>query len=776
MLKSGWFGLGLVAPCAALLLACQGGSVAAPAPNGTADSVGTDVGGSDGATAEAASPETTGADAAGDTVTPPDLPDAGRAVETVGIDIADTGLSNWPETAGNLPPTVQWLAPATDALVQAGQAVPCTLTVADDKTALADLAVSVTLTQGGPALATDLTVSNQGQLSFALKYLKPGKVTVQVAVFDAMGESATASRTLLVNQAPGAPQVAILPAAPTTADALTAVLVAPAQDPESGSLLPSQHVWAWEVNGDLAVDLTGTTVPAERTKKGELWAVRVWASDGGAVGPAAEATVAIANAAPELAFVAIAPQLPTVADTLLCIGAPAFDADGEPVAASYQWTVDGVVLAVPATWSALPLAEVVDGVLQPAVAAKAGQTVVCTVSLSDGQVQSLPQSATATLLAFDTCAAGLAGCPPSSVCAMGAGVVATCTCATGFASEATACVDVDECAKGTATCPANAVCVNAEGSYECACASGWLPVGATCTDVDECATGAATCALAADCSNTAGGYTCVCKAGYFGDGAQCFDTDECAAGLGGDPTQTACDLAAACSNTAGSYVCACKPGFSGDGKSCTDIDECKLASAPCGLFADCTNTVGSFACKCQPGFAMDGTDCVDIDECASSKAACHAAATCKNSNGSFSCTCDAGYIGNGLDCADLDECKAGSATCSVNAQCKNLVASYACACKAGFVGNGKVCSDVDECAAGAFVCDANAQCKNADGSYLCTCAKGYIGDGLLCDDVDECALGTAGCHAAGVCANKPGGFTCSCKPGWTGDGMSCTPQ
>ncbi len=729
----------------------------------------------DPAPAAAAAAETTAADSASDASLAPTDSDAPADAKPASKDVQlpDLGFGAWPDGATNQAPTAKWLEPAEGATLTAGASVTCKLQLGDDHTAFADLSVAVTLATG-KVQVTGKAVDASGVLTFAAQYLPVGQHTMKVTVRDGPGELVAVQRVVHIQALPGAPQVAILPADPTTGVDLLVTLTVPAKDAAGQAIAAGDHSYTWLVDGELAEDLTGTVVPAARTTVGEMWVVRVQAKDKlGGTGKKAEAAVTIAKTPLQAPTLVLSPVQPTVADTVYCLGVPNVDADGAALSTSYQWSVDGVSLGAAATGSKLELAAVVDGKLTAKVAAQSGQALTCVVVLSDGATATLPAAVTATLAGIDPCALGVGGCPIHSTCTPGKGAEANCPCAVGFAADGTLCTDQNECVAGTATCPKGAVCTNTTGSYSCACGPGYNGDGKSCVDADECSNNSAACDPAADCSNTAGSYTCACKPGYVGDGTFCYDINECGVGLGGDPSAAACDLAAECSNSLGSYACTCKAGFSGNGKTCADIDECKASPAPCHLAADCSNTAGGYSCACKSGYEGSGLFCADVDECAASPALCSVWATCKNGEGDFSCKCDAGYVGNGAECVDADECKDGSAKCSASATCKNLPGGYDCICKAGFVGDGKTCTDIDECKAGTWVCDANATCQNGDGSYGCVCAKGYIGDGKICDDVDECATGDAKCHAAAICANTAGSYSCTCKAGWTGDGKSC---
>ncbi len=702
---------------------------------------------------------------------------------------ADPDAFQFPDMAGNQAPNVAWLAPAAGAVVQVGVAVQFVAKVGDDNTAPVDLALDLTLTAGSWGGGVAMAVDASGTVSFASDSLPPGKNTLLLTVYDQYGLSDSATLTVLVNTAPGAPVVAIEPATPKTTDDLVAVLLQPAVDPDTGEMPVEKHVFQWLMGGTVQADLTGPQVPADRTKAGEVWTVVVRASDDSAVGLEASASVTVDDSAPGPVGIALAPTAATVGSTLECmVTSPALDADGDEISYLTRWTLNGEDLPEAGTATTLALASKASGAWLPILALKVGDVIGCRVHTMAGSAVGPTAEVTATLGAFDACQDGGGGCPAHTTCATSDTAAAACPCATGYDGPGGKdCTDVDECTLGLAECVTNSVCSNTEGSFACTCNPGWagdLASGATCSDVDECQDGTAVCDLFSECSNTAGGYSCPCLAGFAGDGAKeggCAEVDECATGL------AACDLSAACSNTAGSYTCKCNEGFLGDpsagsgqvGKACSDVDECADGSAVCDLAAACTNTVGSYACTCKPGYNGDGKACQDIDECSLGLYQCDPHSACGNLDGSYLCKCDAGWVGDGAQCDDVDECKGvGLADCATQATCSNNPGAYDCTCKTGWLGLGfgaQGCADVDECLTGQFVCADTADCNNLAGDYQCKCGAGYVGDGKLCDDVDECAAGTAICDPAAICKNAGGGYTCACKPGWTGDGKTCAP-
>jgi hypothetical protein len=740
----------------------------------------------------------------------PDTPDAADtggsdAKESIFEDATVQG-GELPETSinpNNLPPEVKVLAPVAGTAVVLNQPVTVTVQVSDDWTLLAQLAATVTLTEGKAALE-DVVVQPGGILTLVVRPQQLGALTVRWTVYDSGGESTSQDHTLQVVATALSPSVAIVPLQPKTTDDLLATLTPPASD-QAADL--THYEFHWSRNAGATTVWDGPLVPGAQTSVGELWTVQVVDSWQGGVA-VATGSVTIGNTAPTSAVLALQPWQPSLVSSVSCeLVDGALDADNQPVDLQVQWLKNGLPLPGAPTADSLQLAVLVAGQWQAQYPLAAGDVLSCRATPTDGQLAALATEVSATLLGYNACSGGTSGCATMATCTP-VGVGATCACSDGYvgtgafctdldecatdlddcsdlavcsntpgsfvcdcpaglSADASSCVDVDECANGTAVCDTQATCLNLYGTYGCLCGEGWSGNGKVCADVDECALGLAGCALAADCSNTTGGYTCTCQPGYSGDGEVCLDVDECAVANGG------CSALAGCINLPGSVTCtACPPGTEGDGQSCQDIDECAADNGGCALAADCSNTVGDFYCVCPPGYVGDGSTCLDVDECALGDA-CSLFASCTNTEGDYACTCDDGYIGNGLACEDRNECDDGSNLCDDQASCLNLPGGYLCNCDSGWQGNGLLCEDVNECESGAALCDPNATCDNGMGDYTCTCKQGWQGSGAVCTDIDECGQGLLVCDESAFCDNTEGGAACVCAPGYVPDGNAC---
>ncbi|MFH1464943.1 MAG: hypothetical protein ABIO70_11220 [Pseudomonadota bacterium] len=134
--------------------------------------------------------------------------------------------------------------------------------------------------------------------------------------------------------------ITLIPAEPTTSDELEVQIVSEALD-EDGD--PVEYRYTWSQDGARRGDLASTSVTADETAKGETWSVTVTAFDGELEGPPAEASVTILNTAPSVT-VALEPTAPESTDALVAVVEGA-DPDGDTLAYSYSWTIDGEATA-----------------------------------------------------------------------------------------------------------------------------------------------------------------------------------------------------------------------------------------------------------------------------------------------------------------------------------------------------------------------------------------------------------------------------------------------
>lgn len=278
------------------------------------------------------------------------------------------------------PPTVSILRPTGAERVNQGASALFQGQVGDAEEAASALSLRWTSSLDGELSLAG--ADSSGLSSFTRADLSPGLHIIQLSATDSAGLSATASATLQVNQAPTAPEVAILPAAPTTADELGVSILREASDLDGDAI---SYSYTWTRDGVRMSSLVGSTVPASETARGQRWAVEVSASDGLATGPAGSAEVLVGNSAPALRSVSLSPSNPGTNDTLSVLLSGS-DADGDDIAYSYLWTVNGARIAA------------AESTLSGLLWFDRGDRVAVTVTPSDGTDSGSPMSSASVIV------------------------------------------------------------------------------------------------------------------------------------------------------------------------------------------------------------------------------------------------------------------------------------------------------------------------------------------------------------------------------------------
>jgi hypothetical protein len=183
---------------------------------------------------------------------------------------------------------------------------------------------------------TDLTTATVGQ-----DYTLDGETwSVAVTPSDgvASGEPGTSSVTI-GNSPPTAAVIHIEPAEPVPGDGLVLTVDTAPSDPNGDPLTTTIQ---WYQNDSLVTSWDGlTSIEGKYTDGGDVFRVVYGATDGLSDPVLAEATVSIANTAPEIESVTLKPEDPVDADDL-SVTCKAEDADGNDLAYSYTWWRDGV--------------------------------------------------------------------------------------------------------------------------------------------------------------------------------------------------------------------------------------------------------------------------------------------------------------------------------------------------------------------------------------------------------------------------------------------------
>ena len=196
------------------------------------------------------------------------------------------------------------------------------------------------------------------------------------------------------NSAPSAPVVQVAPSSPTDTQDLVCTVAQASSDPNGDTLT---YQFAWTKNGQpfaaAVANTTSSTVSADATSAGDVFACAASASDGKTTGPSSAAvsvTVTAANRAPTAPVVTLTPASPTDAQDLVCsIGTPSTDADGDALTYQFAWTKNGQPFA----------GAVATGALASTVSAantSAGDAFACAATANDGKVAG-PASATVSV-------------------------------------------------------------------------------------------------------------------------------------------------------------------------------------------------------------------------------------------------------------------------------------------------------------------------------------------------------------------------------------------
>ena len=260
-------------------------------------------------------------------------PDAGGGVPDAGGGDAAGGSE-----AAYGTPEVEIVSPADGEVLLHGATVVLQASVSDVDDLLVELEwIWESDLQG--VLADGLDA--EGALAVALNDLQGGVHLLTLTVTDPAGLAGSDSIELTLNRAPGPETaVAIEPAAPTTTDALVAVLLEEAVDPD-GALVVTHFTWRVD---QAPAGVSGETVPATLTERGQTWEVTATPSDGHASGPVGQAAVVIGNARPAIASAKVLPSAGNVTTLFECVPAGWVDGDGDPEGYEYAWLVDGEAL------------------------------------------------------------------------------------------------------------------------------------------------------------------------------------------------------------------------------------------------------------------------------------------------------------------------------------------------------------------------------------------------------------------------------------------------
>jgi hypothetical protein len=187
------------------------------------------------------------------------------------------------------------------------------------------------------------------------------------------GGHAETSATVL-NTPPGAPSVAIEPAAAHAGDELTCRVIAESADPDGDKIT---YAYTWTRNEKPVLALADPRViPAAQLKKGDRFECRATPNDGRQNGTPGSAEKTIANSPPGPTRLAIEPWNPVEGKTVRCdVTAKSEDPDGDTVKYRFTWNRNG---------QPQPFAE--SSVEVPVRLVKAGDRWRCLVVPTDGDL------------------------------------------------------------------------------------------------------------------------------------------------------------------------------------------------------------------------------------------------------------------------------------------------------------------------------------------------------------------------------------------------------
>ena len=300
-----------------------------------------------------------------------------------------------------------------------GDAVVCSVTPSDGSASGTAKTASVTITNSAPVLASvsltptsptsadtltctpGSTTDADGTTSFTYSYawtvngstisatsstLGPSlhskgdviRCSVTPSDGSTSGSAVSSSSVTIANSAPSYTSVSLSPTSPTESDTLTCT-------PSGGSDTDGDTVsatYAWRVNGS-TISATTSTLSGTFFSKGQTVVCVATPTDGTSSGSAVTSnTVTVLNTAPTLTSVSISPSSPTASSTLTCTPSGGADVDGDTVSYTYAWTVNGTARGTSSTLSGVFVG---------------GNTVVCSVTPSDGSASGTAKTATVTI-------------------------------------------------------------------------------------------------------------------------------------------------------------------------------------------------------------------------------------------------------------------------------------------------------------------------------------------------------------------------------------------
>ncbi|MCO4744079.1 MAG: hypothetical protein KC912_04775 [Proteobacteria bacterium] len=187
---------------------------------------------------------------------------------------------------------------------------------------------------------------------------------------------AVVASMVMINAAPGMPELSASPAAPTASDAITCS--ATASDPDNDTLS-----WTYEWFIGTTSVANGAVLPAGTVQSNQVARCEATPNDGLADGPTGTLTVALGNQLPVIDSVVIGPTAPVAGDIMTCTATASDPDTSDTLTYSYTWLVNGNDVGVDSDF------------LTPAdIGIKYSDNVQCSVTVADGISEVSSSSAT----------------------------------------------------------------------------------------------------------------------------------------------------------------------------------------------------------------------------------------------------------------------------------------------------------------------------------------------------------------------------------------------
>jgi hypothetical protein len=280
----------------------------------------------------------------------------------------------------NSPPSILAvvISPATPTAADTLNCVYAGFSDADGEADVSTLA----WTRGGISLGTTPTLSGT--------FERGDELTCTVTPHDGTDAGLPLSQTVTIeNTPPEVLSVAISPTTATTNDTLTALVTT--SDAEGD---PVTLAYAWTVDGVTVAETSSSLSGITHFDKHQVVQVTVTPNDGFTDGPpATSGSVTIDNSAPSAPSLIFIPEAPVEGedDVWCAIDTAAADPDGDTVALSFTWELDGTA------WSGGTMSTDEPGDTIALTETMDGQIWTCTVSTHDGETSGAEVSAEVTI-------------------------------------------------------------------------------------------------------------------------------------------------------------------------------------------------------------------------------------------------------------------------------------------------------------------------------------------------------------------------------------------